>query len=328
VKAGGPAMIAVQLAKTLMKALPARPEPPGEKVGELQEVFRHERFLAAEPRQRAAIMLDSSRSKYQSEVDYPWDAYFGIDLRPRLAGREALDLGCFTGGRGVAWCERYGLARLTGVDLEQNFIDAANQFARIRGAPASFRLARGEELPFEDRTFDAILSYDVLEHVRSVEQTLRECRRVLRPGGLCYLVFPSYFQPVEHHLSLATRVPAIQCLFSGRTLVAAYCAILDERGEDARWYRRRSAALEPWERSNTLNGITLRKFRRVLRDADWRIVLHCRKPIGSIGRNISRIRAARVVANLFRPLTRVPGLQEFFLHRITYILEKPATGTA
>ena len=258
-------MITLQLAKALMKALPVRPEPPDERVGDLQEVFRHERFLSADPRQRAAIMLASSQSKYDSEIEYPWDAYFGVDLRPMLAGREALDLGCFSGGRGVAWCERYGLTRLTGVDVDQTFIDAANQFARIRGVPAGFRLARGEELPFEDRSFDAILSYDVLEHVRSVAHTLRECHRVLRPGGRCYLVFPSYFQPVEHHLSLATRVPGIQCLFSGRTLVAAYCAILNERGEDARWYRRRTEALESWERSNTLNGITLRKFRRLLR---------------------------------------------------------------
>lgn len=321
-------MIALQLAKALMKAMPSRPEPPGEKVGELQEVFRHERFLGAQPGQRAAMMLESSRSKYQSELEYPWDAYFGIDLRPMLAGKEALDLGCFSGGRGVAWCERYGLGRLTGVDVDPNFIDAASQFARIRGAAAEFRLARGEELPFGDRTFDAILSYDVLEHVRSVADTLRECHRVLRPGGRCYLVFPGYFQPVEHHLSLATRFPAIQCLFSGGTLVAAYCAILDERGEDARWYRRGSAALESWERSNTLNGITLSKFRRILRDADWRVVLHSRKPIGSIGRNITKIRGARFVGNAFRPFTYVPGLQEFFLHRITYILEKPAAGTA
>ena len=46
-------MITLQLAKALMKALPVRPEPPDERVGDLQEVFRHERFLSADPRQRA-----------------------------------------------------------------------------------------------------------------------------------------------------------------------------------------------------------------------------------------------------------------------------------
>lgn len=320
-------MITSQLAKALMKVYPAYPTSPEEKIGDLQEVFHHELFLTGEPRQRAAIMLESSRSKYESEVAYPWEHYFGMDLRPLLTGKEALDLGCFNGGRGVAWCERYALARLTGVDVDPVYIEAGNQFAAIRRVPAKFQLARGERLPFEDQSFDAILSYDVLEHVRSVAETLRECYRVLRPKGRCFLVFPSYFQPIEHHLSLVTRVPAIQWLFSGRTLVKAYCEILNERGPAAQWYRRESGALEPWERSNALNGITLRKFRKILSDGNWRIVLHSRKPIGSIGRNIANNRLAHLISHAFRPLTYIPGLQEAFLHRLTFILEKPEART-
>jgi SAM-dependent methyltransferase len=316
-------MVASQLAKAVMKVMPAYPASSVERAGDLQEMFRHELFLNAEPQRRAVIMLQSSRNKYDSEMDYPWDHYFGIDLRPLLAGKEGLDLGCFNGGRGVAWCERYGLSRLTGVDINPVFIEAANQFAGTRSVPAHFQVAKGERLPFEDRSFDAILSFDVFEHVRSVAETLAECYRVLKPKGRCYLVFPSYFQPIEHHLSLVTRVPAIQCFFSGKTLLKAYCEILNERGPEARWYRRESAALEPWERSNTLNGITLRKFRTILGDTDWRVILHSRKPIGSIGRNIANNKAARVLSNAFRPLTHIPGLQEVFLHRITFILEKP-----
>ena len=316
-------MMAYRLAKAVMKAIPATPASPEQAIGDLQEVFRHDLFLKAEPRRRAVIMLESSRNKYESEIDYPWDHYFGFDLRPVLTGKEVLDLGCFTGGRAVAWCERYGLARLTGVDIDEVFIEAGNRFAKTRAAPAHFQLACGERLPFEDCSFDAVLSYDVLEHVRNVAETLKECYRVLKPKGRCYLVFPSYFQPVEHHLSLVTRVPAIQCFFSGTTLVKAYCEILNERGEAAQWYQRKSAALEPWEQSNTLNGITLRKFRSILSDANWRVVLHSHKPIGSIGRSIANNKLVRLMSNAFKPLTYIPGLQEVFLHRLTFILEKP-----
>ena len=312
-----------RVAKALMKAMPATPASPEQAIGDLQEVFRHDLFLKAEPGRRAQIMLESSRNKYQSEIDYPWDHYFGFELRPLLCGKEALDLGCFTGGRGVAWCERYGLARLTGIDIDEVFIEAGNRFAKARAAPAHFQLACGERLPFEDCSFDAVLSYDVLEHVRDVAVTLKECYRVLKPKGRCYLVFPSYFQPIEHHLSLVTRVPGIQWFFSGTTLVKAYCEILNERGPAAQWYRRKSAALEPWEQSNTLNGITLRKFRSILRDTDWRVVLQSRKPIGSIGRSIAHHQFVRLMSNAFRPLTYVPGVQEVFLHRLTFILEKP-----
>jgi SAM-dependent methyltransferase len=39
-------------------------------------------------------------------------------------------------------------------------------------------------LPFADRRFDVVVSCDVLEHVGSVERSLNEIRRVLRPGGV------------------------------------------------------------------------------------------------------------------------------------------------
>ena len=290
--------IARKLARALMKLGEVYPPLPDDnegerkgfrhdKVGELQEVFRHDSFLKAEPARQDDIMLESSRSKYGSEMNYAWDHYFGIDLRAQLKGKEALDLGCFNGGRSVAWFERYGLKRLWGIDVDPVYIEAANQFAALKNVPATFRLGVGETLPLDDRSVDAILSFDVFEHVRNVAQTLGECYRVLRPGGRCYLVFPSYFQPIEHHLSLVTRVPGIQCLFTGRTLVRAYCDILDERGREAYWYKRASPELEPWERGNTLNGITFRKFKRIVGEGGWRIILEGHKPMGSIGR-ISR----------------------------------------
>jgi len=55
---------------------------------------------------------------------------------------------------------------------------------------------------------------------------------------------------------------------------------------------------------------------------DWRVVLRSRKPIGSVGRGISKSRSARLLSKLFIPMTAVPVLQEMFVHRITYILEK------
>ena len=64
-----------------------------------------------------------------------------------------------------------------------------------------------ENLPFPDERFDAILSFDVFEHVQDVAATLAECHRVLKQGGLLLVVFPGYWQPREHHLGLATRLP-------------------------------------------------------------------------------------------------------------------------
>ena len=67
-------------------------------------------------------------------------------------------------------------------------------------------------------------------------------------SGRLLVVFPSYFQPVEHHLSLVTGVPGLQYFFSGQTLVSAYNELLAERTTDVSWYDR--GPLEDWERGN------------------------------------------------------------------------------
>ncbi|MFH0777805.1 MAG: methyltransferase domain-containing protein [Candidatus Eisenbacteria bacterium] len=315
-------MPATRLAKLVMRAFERHPHFSEDDVGESSEVFNHDTFLRGSDSTRQSIMLKSSENKYKSEMSYPWDNYFGVDLSPFLLGKVALDLGCFTGGRSAAWFERYKLQHITGIDVSEVFIAAARQFASVRVIRADFRVGFGESLPFESETFDAILSFDVLEHVQSLEKTLDECRRVLRTGGSMFLVFPGYFHPIEHHLALVTRAPCVHWFFSGQTLVKAYSEILEERGEEAYWYKRESPDLAEWERGNTINGTTLQQFKALVKGAGWRAVRPYGRPIGSVGRSVSGNRLVGTVSRLFSPLTRVPGLQEIFLHRITYVLEK------
>ena len=62
------------------------------------------------------------------------------------------------------------------------------------GVALDFRHAPIERLPFENETFDCVLSTAVLEHVSDLPAALRECRRVLRPGGLALHFFgPLYY---------------------------------------------------------------------------------------------------------------------------------------
>ncbi len=50
-----------------------------------------------------------------------------------------------------------------------------------------------EALPFPDASFDLVILDNVLEHVTDRPGTLREIHRVLRPGGLLYMVTPKPF---------------------------------------------------------------------------------------------------------------------------------------
>ena len=217
----------------------------------LNEIFCLESFINAIKHERERIMFKSSEFRYSNEYQQPFDLLFGLDLVPLLKGKVALDLGCFTGARSVAWAERYKLDKIYGIDIQDIYIEAAQRFAKIRGVNAEFICAKGESLPFTDEKFDAILSYDVFEHVRDLERVLSECNRVLKRNGKLFVVFPSYFNPIEHHLSLVTLTPFIHYFFSGRDLIDVYNEIIDERGEEANWYKRQNRNLEPWERCNT-----------------------------------------------------------------------------
>lgn len=316
-------MLTTRIAKVVMRLCERFPAPPDQEVGELQEVFCHNSYIEGSKSQREKIMLKCSENKYHSEMEYPWDNYFGKDLFPYLENKEVLDLGCLVGGRGVAWYERYKLKKITGIDVSEDYINASKQLAKVKSINADYKLAKGESLPFESNSFDAILTFDVLEHVQDLNKTLDECLRVLKPGGKMFLVFPSYYQPVEHHLSLVTKMPFIHYFFNGKTLVNAYYEVIQERGEEAYWYRRSSPKLMDWEKGNTINGTTLSKFLKILKNSAWTINYQSRKPIGSIGRNISKNKVFKVISKLLIPLVYVPGFREMFLHRITFILSKP-----
>ena len=176
-------MNTAQIAKLFMKLRETYPVSPNDEIGGLQEVFQHAIFLEASESEKNEIMLKSAGFKFENEISYPWDNYFGLDLSPFLKNKVVLDLGCFNGGRSTAWYERYHLDCLFGIDVDQVYIDAATQFANTKNINAKFKLAQGEELPFEDSKFDAILSFDVFEHVQNIQKTIDECRRVLKPGG-------------------------------------------------------------------------------------------------------------------------------------------------
>lgn len=315
-------MNTIHIAKLMMQLFEYHPQYSEIGVGELNEIFNHKCFIDADESKRNTMRLRSSESKYNSEVQYPWDNYFGFDLFPFLKGKTALDLGCFTGGKSVAWFERYKLQKITGIDIKDVYIDAAVQFADKHNVNADFKVCFGESLPFEDDTFDAILSFDVFEHVQNVQRTLHECYRVLKTGGRLFIVFPSYYHPKETHLNLVTKTPCIHWFFRGETLIRAYYDILEERGDDASWYKRSSPCLESWERGNTLNGTTLSQFKKLIGNMHWRSVRQINKPVGSVGRNISHNKVIKKISMLFFPLTFLPGIRELLLHRITFILEK------
>ena len=288
----------------------------------LSEIFRHESFINGGEQERKRIMLESSEFLYLYELQHPFDLFFKLDLVLFLKGKVTLDLGCFTGGRSVAWYERYKLDKIYGIDPHYVHIKAAQQFAKIKGTNAEFICSRGENLPFKDEKFDAILGNDVFEHVQDVKQVLSESNRVLKKKGKLFVAFPSYFNPIEHHLWLVTRTPFIHYFSSGKDLVDLYNEIIDERGGEANWYKRQNSNLEPWEKCNTINGTTKAKFQHLVRDTGWNIYYEHNPSLLSVGGIVNKYPVLKLISYVMTPFAWLPIFEEFLCCRIVYILEK------
>ena len=96
-----------------------------------------------------------------------------------------LEIACGTGGPALFLVEATG-CRLTGVDLHETGIAAANAHATERGLADRARFVHAdarERLPFGDESFDAVVCIDAWNHLFDREAVLREWYRVLRPGA-------------------------------------------------------------------------------------------------------------------------------------------------
>jgi SAM-dependent methyltransferase len=61
-------------------------------------------------------------------------------------------------------------------------------------------IASAYRLPFEDATFDVVISDQVFEHVLNYPQAIDELHRVMRPGGVFLHAFPSRYLLIEGHI--------------------------------------------------------------------------------------------------------------------------------
>jgi SAM-dependent methyltransferase len=114
-----------------------------------------------------------------------------------------LDAGCGS-GRTLQELVRYGAVE--GVELNE---DAA-KMAGERG-DGEVKVGRLEDLPWAQDTFDLIVCLDVIEHTPDDGLTLRELRRVCKPGGWLLVTVPAYpalwsaHDEANHHYRRYTR---------------------------------------------------------------------------------------------------------------------------
>lgn len=133
--------------------------------------------------------------------------YPGLDIHTRnraslcrywkVGRRDVLDAG--SGNGYFSWLAYQSGANVVALNYEVGQVTKASEFFlgyhkadsdRLRFEPCNLY-----DLPKETRTFDEIICYEVLEHLRRDEEVLKQFYRILRPGGALHLCCPNRIHP-------------------------------------------------------------------------------------------------------------------------------------
>jgi ubiquinone/menaquinone biosynthesis C-methylase UbiE len=101
-----------------------------------------------------------------------------VELRP---GQRVLDVAAGNGNATVAAARRW--ADVTSTDYVEALLERGRARAEAERLPVTFQQADAEDLPFDDSSFDVVLSVFGVMFTPNQEQAAQELLRVCRPGG-------------------------------------------------------------------------------------------------------------------------------------------------
>jgi SAM-dependent methyltransferase len=100
------------------------------------------------------------------------------DLQP---GQRVLDVASGNGNASLAAARRF--CEVVGIDYVPMLLEEARRRAEAEGLSVDFREGDAEDLPFEDASFDVVLSTLGVMFAPDQEKAARELMRVVKPGG-------------------------------------------------------------------------------------------------------------------------------------------------
>lgn len=105
-----------------------------------------------------------------------------------VASKNCLDIACGS-GYGSNYLIKSGAKTVAGGDISPEGI----KYARTHFSPNGlhFFLSDAQRLPFLDKSFDVVISIETIEHLKEPRQFVRECHRVLKPGGTLIFSTPN-----------------------------------------------------------------------------------------------------------------------------------------
>ena len=89
---------------------------------------------------------------------------------------------------------------MTGLDLSEKNILEAKKRNKLLGKNCEFICGDAHHLPFEDETFDVVISISAIRYVPNPDKAINEMYRVVKKGGKVIVDFPNKKSPWFKHL--------------------------------------------------------------------------------------------------------------------------------
>lgn len=118
-------------------------------------------------------------------------------MRDLEAGAVIVEIGCGRGAGAALLLEAFKPSLLHATDLDIDMLRKADRYlSPEQKRRISFAAADATQLPYRDRSVDAVFGFGVLHHVPDWRRAVAEIARVLRPGGVYYVeeLYPSLYQ--------------------------------------------------------------------------------------------------------------------------------------
>lgn len=82
-----------------------------------------------------------------------------------------------------------------GIEIKDSQIEAAREFAKEHNVEINISKGDMRKLPFDDESISFIYSFNTIFHMtkEDITNTIKEIKRVLKPGGICFINFLSIY---------------------------------------------------------------------------------------------------------------------------------------
>ncbi len=161
-----------------------------------------------------------------------------LDLK---RGDRVLDVACGTGNLAIPAARRG--AEVVGVDIAPNLIESAVSRAEHNGVECRFDVGDAEDLPYEDESFDVVMTMFGAMFAPRPDVTATELIRVTRPGGLIVMANWTPEGPTGQMFRIGAKhvppPPGMPSPLMWGTEEAVRERLSDDRIADLRFYRRK-----------------------------------------------------------------------------------------